>query len=738
MTTSGGLEPRIHARCVPNPGYSTLSLSNQSLAQQLVSHLNDFVVGQERAKRVLAVAVYNHYTRLNSLAVNTSPPLSPDIPREVTEFAAAAQLPATGWIPYKPTTQELRKARKSWEKSVSPEQRAESDLYWGKARADPAEEQTEPTSASIRPKPKSARGTGLGKEKNSSGSSEDGSIGQQWFKNADTGLIICVGGAGPPPVEPEQYEDPTLYDSVPHDQDSLLMPFTDENGTVIRPVAPAAKDKQEEDKASYKDKDKTKSKKHDKQHEPLVANGTATVAGQIRDGFGSPFPSTNPLPRLPIMSEGPPSQNVHDLKAEMKRREAIYDQIRSHLASASSPRSKQRPSQNSEAAFEKSNVLLLGPTGSGKSLLARTLARALDVPFVSVEATSMTSAGYVGEDVESAVARLVEAADGDIEKAARGIIFIDEIDKISSSGRTSKDVGGEGVQQALLKMLEGTLVNVSEYNVVEGGSNGRGLFGMTKKGPSREQSVDTTNILFIVAGAFVGLEKIVQARISKGSIGFTSKIAPSPSTTSRVSDTPGKLIAEKEDVSHLLDEVEPSDLVSFGLIPEFIGRLPITAALKSLTENDLLRILTEPKNALVRQYQELFHASGVELKLTTAALKAIAQKTVSKGTGARGLRRLMENILLDSMFDAPQSSIRYVLITKAVVDGQEPAGYFSRAEKWKFDQIFADEDNEGNTGTGSSRPRPDDVEDAFQEAEKRDQEKIERAEKRRKKLAAAA
>lgn len=364
-----------------------------------------------------------------------------------------------------------------------------------------------------------------------------------------------------------------------------------------------------------------------------------------------------------------------------------------------------------EPLFEKSNILLLGPTGTGKSLLARTLARQLEVPFVSVDAASWTAAGYVGGDVEECIARLAEAADGDLEKAARGIVFIDEVDKIAATSGTTRDIGGTGVQQALLKMLEGTTVNVSEHGY-SGGSGGgaASMFGgFGRKGPSREAAmVDTTNILFICAGAFVGLDKIVQARLSKGSIGFTSRIAPAPvapasETSAGGASAPavpsiaqptrsaptvsraGQVDSPQQDLSPLLEQVEPQDLVQFGLIPEFIGRIPITAALKALSEDDLIRILKEPKFSLVQQYTDLFAASGVHLLFTSLALKAVAAQAVKKQTGARGLRRIMENVLLDSMYEAPQSSIRYVLITEAVVTSGAPAKYYSRSQKHLFE-----------------------------------------------------
>ncbi|GAA5842044.1 hypothetical protein JCM11251_001996 [Rhodosporidiobolus azoricus] len=388
--------------------------------------------------------------------------------------------------------------------------------------------------------------------------------------------------------------------------------------------------------------------------------------------------------------------------------------------------------------FEKSNVLLLGPTGSGKSLLVRTLARSLNVPFVEAEATGWTSAGYVGGDVESVAVRLVEAAEGDVERAGRGIVFIDEIDKIASlRGGGGKDVGGEGVQQALLKMLEGTVINVAEHGYNPQGRGG-GMFGM--RGPSRGSdavNLDTSQILFVVAGAFYGLEKIIQARLSKGSIGFTSRIAPSPAPTagfgavgvnagkkaggkSKEESERERAAREKEETSRLLEMCEPGDLTQFGLTPEFIGRLPILASLRSLTEEDLLRVLTEPKNSLVKQYENTFKASGVELRFTTSALRAVAQQAVSKGTGARGLRGILETVLLDSMFDTPHSSVRYVLVTRSTVIGDSPssssasphttagallsssvhatkthhAHYYSRGQQALFEREFAKEEEE--------------------------------------------
>ncbi|PLW52505.1 hypothetical protein PCANC_10614 [Puccinia coronata f. sp. avenae] len=655
-----------------DPEASIPGLSSLPSPRGIHRELDNYVIAQADAKKILSVAVFNHYVRVNALLE------AHEKRKRQIKLEAESKLAAS----------EAASQNRANFSSTYPEQHHPSEIYHHSNRVPPA---------SLKPHPPNGLAHNLIMSKAVEVSLR---LEREELENRIRQMTSRQLKKKHPPTHQKDQESP--------DDQQPLLPFTPSYSNAasqsILPTFPNNSHRREWENSSIgipnhhqvilqRSQDQNK---HPIEQDPLYKKPDQSSLDPA--DVGTPF-DTRKSPSMRINpTQSAPNGAIFpepELESGVKSRELL------------------------DAVLNKSNILLLGPTGSGKSLLARTLARQLNVPYSESCATTFTQAGYVGEDVESAVVRLYQEADSNAEKAGRGIIFIDEIDKIArkSGDGYVKDVSGEGVQQAMLRMLEGTMVTVAD----KGGStdtspaSGRHQDTAQTSGKSTQPiQVDTTNILFILAGAFVGLEKIINKRISKTSIGFGAALNAGGSSNS--SDMSG---AARPDVDSAasssstgsqdpLELVEPTDLNAFGLIPEFVGRIPVLASLKALTEDDLLRVLTEPKNCLLNQYEQLFRINGVAIKFTRPAQRAIARLANQKKTGARGLRQIMEKILLDSMYSAPQSSIRYILIDEAVALGDAPAKFYSRGQEGLMAQDVEFEERSTGLAAALEHARPED------------------------------
>ncbi|KAK1921446.1 putative ATP-dependent Clp protease ATP-binding subunit [Papiliotrema laurentii] len=618
---------------------AVLSLRHASSLQsrsprELYEHLSQYIVGQDRAKRVLSVAVFNHYLRIAPLAE-----------------AESAPTPPPSRPPNSPPPASSDKLRHS------------------------------STASDARPTAKTARAVPI-PETDPAILSSDGDP-------AATHLHQLTAETGE-----KQWARDYFISQAPS-----LTPSSALHKAIKRRKAPS----------------------DDESLPPGRPSPTSPTS--------SLFPPFTPFIRPPFIdTAGTDGESLRRIRLrapdmeELDPRPAVAE-----TDTADAERNDQDIGKGRKVEIEKSNVLMIGPTGTGKTLMTKTLARVLDVPFASCDATTYTSAGYVGDDVETCILRLLQAADYDVARAERGIIHIDEIDKLARRGAGDgfatwgggRDVGGEGVQQAFLRLLEGTTVTlqakpppITAGSKKEGkddiGGEGwasdanlrNGLSGMGPKrgvrdglpgfgasgssGKAETFVVDTSNILFICSGAFVGLENLVNSRIGKGSMGFGARL-PSPPPDRTTGDLP-------DFNPEALKGLATPDLTQYGLIPEFLGRLPIISTLHPLSVHDLVRILTEPKNALVKQYQAMFEAYGSELIFTRKALEAVATEGLKRGGGARGLRGVLEEVLGDAMFEVPSSGVRYCLITESTVKKETEALYFSRGQKYLCEQRAEEED----------------------------------------------